>query len=112
MLTQCSTPDGRLVIRAVANSAAPSREQRYTSARLVCRQTLSRDRGVLTGFIVSPCAPGIWPAFWLLPREPFAWPTDGEIDAAMAGNLCRCGTYLRIRKAIHRAAEMALDSAS
>ncbi len=86
MLTQCSTPDGRLVIRAVANSAAPSREQRYTSARLVSRQTLSRDRGVLTGFIVSPCAAGIWPAFWLLPREPFAWPTDGEIDIAETWN--------------------------
>ena len=33
-------------------------------------------------------------------------PTDSDIDAAMAGNLCRCGTYSRIRKAIHRAAEM------
>ena len=32
-------------------------------------------------------------------------PTDEEIDAAMAGNLCRCGTYPRIRRAIHRAAE-------
>jgi isoquinoline 1-oxidoreductase alpha subunit len=32
-------------------------------------------------------------------------PTDDEIDEAMSGNLCRCGTYLRIRKAIHRAAE-------
>ncbi len=32
-------------------------------------------------------------------------PTDGDIDAAMAGNLCRCGTYVRIRKAIKRAAE-------
>jgi len=31
-------------------------------------------------------------------------PTDTEIDAAMAGNLCRCGTYPRIRRAIHRAA--------
>ncbi len=31
-------------------------------------------------------------------------PTDEEIDAALAGNLCRCGTYQRIRKAIHRAA--------
>jgi isoquinoline 1-oxidoreductase alpha subunit len=31
-------------------------------------------------------------------------PTDADIDAAMNGNLCRCGTYLRIRKAIHRAA--------
>ena len=33
-------------------------------------------------------------------------PTDADIDAAMAGNLCRCGTYLRIRNAIHRAAEI------
>lgn len=33
-------------------------------------------------------------------------PTDEDIDDAMAGNICRCGTYLRIRKAIHIAAEM------
>jgi isoquinoline 1-oxidoreductase alpha subunit len=33
-------------------------------------------------------------------------PTDEDIDAAMAGNICRCGTYLRIRSAIHRAAEI------
>ena len=31
-------------------------------------------------------------------------PTDADIDRAMNGNLCRCGTYLRIRQAIHRAA--------
>lgn len=31
-------------------------------------------------------------------------PTDEEIDAAMQGNICRCGTYQRIRKAVHRAA--------
>src|SRR5580693_6134132 len=29
-------------------------------------------------------------------------PNDGDIDAALAGNICRCGTYARIRKAIHR----------
>jgi isoquinoline 1-oxidoreductase alpha subunit len=34
-------------------------------------------------------------------------PSDGDIDDAMAGNLCRCGTYTRIRRAIHLAAEMA-----
>ncbi|HEX9161727.1 MAG TPA: (2Fe-2S)-binding protein, partial [Thermoanaerobaculia bacterium] len=34
-------------------------------------------------------------------------PTDEEIDNAMEGNACRCGTYQRIRKAIHRAAEEA-----
>jgi isoquinoline 1-oxidoreductase subunit alpha len=33
-------------------------------------------------------------------------PTDADIDAAMAANLCRCGTYLRIRKAIHTAAAL------
>jgi isoquinoline 1-oxidoreductase alpha subunit len=33
-------------------------------------------------------------------------PTDGDIDAAMNGNICRCATYLRIRQAIHRAAQM------
>ncbi len=33
-------------------------------------------------------------------------PTDADIDRAMAGNLCRCGTYQRIRRAIHRAAEI------
>ena len=31
-------------------------------------------------------------------------PTDAQIDDAMAGNICRCGTYVRIRRAIHRAA--------
>ena len=31
-------------------------------------------------------------------------PTDADIDAAMAGNICRCGTYQRIREAVHQAA--------
>ena len=34
-------------------------------------------------------------------------PSDAQIDDAMGGNICRCGTYQRIRKAIHRAAAMA-----
>ncbi len=33
-------------------------------------------------------------------------PTDADIDASLSGNLCRCGTYQRIRKAVHRAAGM------
>ena len=33
-------------------------------------------------------------------------PTDAEIDDAMSANLCRCGTYPRIRKAVHRAAAL------
>lgn len=39
----------------------------------------------------------------LLLRKPR--PTDADIDAALSGNICRCGTYGRIRKAIHQAAE-------
>ncbi len=46
----------------------------------------------------------IMAAVALLDRTPK--PTDQEINAAMSGNLCRCGTYLRIRQAIHRAAEL------
>jgi isoquinoline 1-oxidoreductase alpha subunit len=34
-------------------------------------------------------------------------PTDAQIDTAMRGNLCRCGTYVRVRAAIHRAARSA-----
>lgn len=49
------------------------------------------------------CQPGqIMSAAALLARTPR--PTDADIDTAMSPNLCRCGTYNRIRKAIHRAA--------
>jgi isoquinoline 1-oxidoreductase subunit alpha len=50
------------------------------------------------------CQPGqIMSAASLLARTPA--PSDAQIDEAMSGNLCRCGTYGRIRKAIHRAAK-------
>jgi len=52
------------------------------------------------------CQPGqIMQAAALLEKHP--QPTDADIDAAMSGNLCRCGTYQRIRKAIHTAAQEA-----
>ena len=47
-----------------------------------------------SGQIMSACA--------LLKKKPA--PSDEEIDVAMSGNICRCGTYPRIKKAIHRAA--------
>ncbi len=50
------------------------------------------------------CQPGqIMAAAALLAKNPK--PSDADIDAAMAGNLCRCGTYSRIRRAIHRVVE-------
>jgi isoquinoline 1-oxidoreductase alpha subunit len=51
------------------------------------------------------CQPGqIMSAVALLAKK--ASPSDAEIDDAMSGNICRCGTYQRIRQAIHRAAAM------
>jgi len=50
------------------------------------------------GQIMSACA--------LLKQHPK--PSDAQIDEAMAGNLCRCATYTRIRAGIHRAAEIAV----
>jgi isoquinoline 1-oxidoreductase subunit alpha len=50
------------------------------------------------------CQPGqIMSAAALLAKTPK--PSDDQIDAAMLGNLCRCGMYQRIRRAIHRAAQ-------
>jgi isoquinoline 1-oxidoreductase alpha subunit len=57
------------------------------------------------------CQPGqIMVAAALLARSPL--PTEDEIDEAMAGNLCRCGTYQRIREAIHRASRAAVEGGS
>jgi isoquinoline 1-oxidoreductase alpha subunit len=51
------------------------------------------------------CQPGqVMAAAALLKQKPK--PTDADIDAAMGGNICRCGTYQRIRAAVHRAAEL------
>jgi len=52
----------------------------------------------------------IMSAVALLRRTPK--PTDADIDIAMQGNICRCGTYDRIRKAIHRAAAMQVPPAT
>ncbi len=51
------------------------------------------------------CMPGqIMSAAVLLQKKP--QPTDADIDAALTGNICRCGAYQRIRRAIHLAAQM------
>jgi isoquinoline 1-oxidoreductase subunit alpha len=79
--------------------------------RVTTIEGLSADRGhpVQVAWIAEQvsqcgyCQPGqIMQAAALLAKTPH--PTDAEIDAAMAGNICRCGTYPRIRRAIHRAA--------
>lgn len=54
------------------------------------------------GQIMSACA--------LLAKK--AKPSDADIDDAMNGNLCRCGTYLRIRAAVHKAVELTTSKAA
>jgi hypothetical protein len=66
--------NNRLIIRGLVQGGS------YTSARLTSHQTLSRPRGYLTATILPPVAEGIWPAYWLLPKDPFEWPIDGEVD--------------------------------
>jgi len=57
------------------------------------------------------CQPGqIMSAAALLAKNPN--PSDAQIDAAMNGNFCRCGTYLRIRQAIHKAALIAISQSN
>jgi isoquinoline 1-oxidoreductase alpha subunit len=56
------------------------------------------------------CQPGqIMGAAALIAAKPD--PTDADIDAALSGNVCRCGTYIRIRAAVKRAAELARSKA-
>jgi len=68
------TADGKLVLRAISSNG------QFTSARLTSHATLSKQRGSLVVVATPPCAPGIWPAIWLLPSEPFQWPNEAEID--------------------------------
>ncbi|KAL1610613.1 hypothetical protein SLS60_002283 [Paraconiothyrium brasiliense] len=66
--------DNRLIVRGLVQNRS------YTSARLTSHQTLSRPRGYLTATILPPSAEGVWPAYWMLPKDPFQWPNDGEVD--------------------------------
>ncbi|PSK33503.1 hypothetical protein B9Z65_7390 [Elsinoe australis] len=67
-------------VHVVAIADHTSQGDKFTSARLTSHQTLSRRRGVLSARITAPVAKGVWPAFWLLPKDPFSWPQDGEVD--------------------------------
>ena len=66
------------------------------------------ERRVLSRVQASPARRSWWWTGWvltaaaLLAKTPN--PTDDQITQAMNGNICRCGTYERIRKAVHRAA--------
>lgn len=99
----CVTP-----VSAVANKKITTIEGISTEAGLhVVQQAWIEEQVPQCGY----CQSGqIMTAVSLLKTRPN--PTDADIDAAMQGNLCRCGTYARIRKAIHRAADLNKNTAT
>ncbi|HIE87832.1 MAG TPA: (2Fe-2S)-binding protein [Pseudomonadales bacterium] len=91
----CLTP-----VSSVADQRITTIEGLATSNHLHVLQQVWIDQDVAQ---CGYCQAGqIMSAAALLESNPK--PTDGDIDNAMSGNYCRCGTYIRIRKAIHTAA--------
>ena len=79
--------------------------------KIVTIEGISEDHPVMKAWVEDDvpqcgyCQSGqIMEAVALLGKKPK--PTDGDIDSSMSGVLCRCGTYQRIRRAIHRASGM------
>jgi aerobic-type carbon monoxide dehydrogenase small subunit (CoxS/CutS family) len=90
----CMLPVASLGGRAITTIEGLSRDGSHPLQRAWVEEDVPQCGYCQAGQLMSAAA--------LLARTPR--PTDADIDAAMAGNLCRCGTYPRIRRAIHRAA--------
>jgi isoquinoline 1-oxidoreductase subunit alpha len=92
----CGLPLNALEGKAVTTIEGLSRDRSHAVQRAWIELDVPQCGYCQSGQILSAVA--------LLRDNPA--PSDGDIDAALAGNICRCGTYVRIRKAIHRAAEL------
>jgi len=92
----CSTP-----ITAAAGKRVTTIEGLHPQGEHAVQRAWIEEDVVQCGY----CQTGqIMSAAALLAQAPH--PSDADIDAAMTGNICRCGTYQRVRRAIHRAAQM------
>jgi isoquinoline 1-oxidoreductase alpha subunit len=89
----CSTPVGAAAGRSVTTIEGLSADGSHPVQRAWAALDVPQCGYCQAGQIMTAAA--------LLARNPHA--SDAEIDAAMAGNICRCGTYTRIREAIHLA---------
>ena len=93
----CVTPVSSVVERKITTIEGLSSDRSHAVQKAWMEIDVPQCGYCQSGQIMSAAA--------LLAKNPK--PTDADIDAAMSGNLCRCGTYQRIRAAIHRAAELA-----
>jgi aerobic-type carbon monoxide dehydrogenase small subunit (CoxS/CutS family) len=91
----CSTPVSAVAGKSVTTIEGLSADGSHPLQRAWVAEQVPQCGYCQSGQIMSAAA--------LLAGTPT--PTDADIDAAMAGNLCRCGTYQRIRAAIHAAAK-------
>jgi isoquinoline 1-oxidoreductase alpha subunit len=91
----CSTPLSAVAGKAVTTIEGLSADGSHPLQKAWVAEQVPQCGYCQSGQIMSAAA--------LLATTPA--PTDAEIDAAMAGNICRCGTYGRIRAAIHLAAK-------
>jgi isoquinoline 1-oxidoreductase alpha subunit len=92
----CMTPVSTVGRRAITTIEWLDAKHSHPLQQAWCELDVPQCGYCQSGQIMSATA--------LLARNPS--PTDADIDVAMSGNLCRCGTYPRIRSAIHRAAEL------
>lgn len=93
-MRSCILPIGRMAGKEVTTIEGLSPDGSHPLQRAWIALDVPQCGFCQAGQIMSAAA--------LLARTPK--PTDAQIDAAMAGNLCRCATYIRIREAIHQAA--------
>ena len=98
-----------VLINGVAERSCITPVKDVVGKQVVTIEGISEDHPVKKAWLADEvsqcgyCQPGqIVGAVALLKNKPR--PSDTDIDAAMSGNLCRCGTYGRIRRAIHTAA--------
>src|SRR5713226_1032843 len=92
----CSTPISAVVGKAVTTIEGLSPNSSHPLQVAWIAEEVPQCGYCQSGQIMSAAA--------LLAKNPR--PSDADINAAMSGNICRCGTYQRIRSAIHRAAEL------
>ena len=92
----CVTPVGTVAGKAITTIEGLSADGSHPVQRAWTELDVVQCGYCQSGQIMSAAA--------LLAARPD--PTDADIDAALSGNICRCGTYQRIRAAVHRAAAM------
>ena len=98
----CVTPASAAVGKAITTIEGLSPDGRHSVQRAWAELDVVQCGYCQSGQIMSAAA--------LLAARPD--PSDADIDAAMTGNICRCGTYQRIRAAVHRAAALAKGGVS